>query len=355
LKLGGKRMPTVSIDTFFACSLIVCVALLATASFAGTMQTKINSLQDRNKDDYLKTIAEQIVTSIGTPTDWGSNGTTVPENFGLDNSASPYLYELDIDKITRLSSQSNYSLSYFQVSQAARLNNLALGISISQMLTITAELSGNTTVGDETTYTFTISVSQDQGPINASLHCYAVATDFLTDVYNTTSDAGVGTVSVQIPNSSDGPALLIVFARASFEDRLTAYEVYSFAHLSQEPLPNHTFLGLSPLNYTLNLNTKISDITVDDGYAFSYTYQSNLTSTSNTTYAIPAFLDKSPIVLVISGHNDTASFVEWIAYPDIPLEFGANFANMEKNVFVYTASVKETLYKLTLSFGDVAD
>lgn len=348
-------MPTVSIDTFFACSLIVCVALLATASFAGTMQTKINSLQDLNKDDYLKTIAEQIVTSIGTPEDWGSSGNTVPENFGLDNSASPYLYELDIDKITRLSSQSNYSLSYFQVYQAARLNKLALGISISQMLTITAELSGNTTAGDETAYTFTISVSQDQGPINASLHCYAVATDFLTDVYNTTSDEGVGTVSVQIPNVSDGPALLIVFARASFDDRLTAYEVYSFAHLSQGPSPNHTFLEMSPLNYTFNLNPKIASTTVDDCYAFSYTYQSNLTSTSNITYAIPAFMDKSPIVLVISGHNDTASFAEWIAYPDAPLEFGADFASMEKNVFVYTTSVKGALYKLTLSFGDVAD
>ena len=348
-------MPTVSIDTFFACSLIVSVALLATTSLAETMQIRINSLQDLNKDDYLRTIAEQIVTSFGTPEDWGSSGNTIPESFGLDSHASPYLYELDIDKITRLSSQSNYSLSYFQVSQAARLDKLALGITISQMLTITAGLSANVTAVDETTYTFTFSVSQAQGPINASLHCYAVARDFLTDVYNTTSDAGVGALSFQIPNSADGPALLIVFARASFDDRLTAYEVYSFAHLQQEPSPNHTFIGLSPLNYTLNLNPKIPDTTVDDGYAFSYAYQSNLTSTSSTTYAIPAFLDKSPTVLVVSGHNDTTSFVEWTAYPGIPLEFGANFANSEKNVFVYTISVKETLYKLTLSFGDVTD
>jgi hypothetical protein len=348
-------MPTVSIDTFFACSLIVSVALLATASFAGTMQIRINSLQDLNKDDYLKTIAEQIVTHVGTPEDWGSSSSTIPESFGLDSSTSPYLYELDIDKITRLSSQNNYSLSYFQVSQAARLDNLALGISLSQLLTITTQLSGNDTNGDATTYTFTISVSQAQGPINASLHCYVTAKDFLTDVYNTTSSAGVGAVSVQIPNSSAGPALLVVFARASFDERLTAYGVYSFTHLSQEPSPNRTFLGLGPLNYTLNLNPKSPDITIEDSYAFSYAYQSNLTSTSSTTYAIPAFLDKSPIVLVVSGHNDTASFVEWAAYPDIPLEFGANFDNSEKNVFVYTISVKDALYKLTLSFGDVTD
>jgi hypothetical protein len=107
------------------------------------------------------------------------------------------------------------------------------------------------------------------------------------------------------------------------------------------------------MNYTLNLNPKTPNATVEKGYAFSYAYQSNLTSTSDTTYAIPAFLGKSPIVLVISGYNGTASFVEWTAYPDIPLEFGANFENSEKNVFVYIVIVKETLYKLTISFGDV--
>jgi len=97
-------MPTVSIDTFFACSLIVSVALLATASLVGTMQTKINSLQDLNKDDYLRTIAEHIVTSYGTPVDWGSSS-VVPSAFGLSDSDSSHLYELDIDKISRLNSQ----------------------------------------------------------------------------------------------------------------------------------------------------------------------------------------------------------------------------------------------------------
>jgi hypothetical protein len=240
-------MPTVSIDTFFACSLIVSVALLATASLVGTMQTRINSFQDLNKDDYLRTIAEHIVTSYGTPVDWGSSN-AVPTTFGLSDSDSPHLYALDIDKISRLNSQNSYSLSHIQVSNAARLNNIALGISLSQMLSITVMPSANATIGDATAYTFKISVSQASGPTSASLHCYVVARDFLSDVSNTTSSAGIGYVSVQIPNSSSGPALLIVFARASFDDRITSYEAYSFAHLSQEPSPNHTFLGLSPLN-----------------------------------------------------------------------------------------------------------
>ncbi len=345
-------MPTVSIDTFFACSLLVSVALLATASLAGTMQTRIDNMQDLNKDGYLRTVAEHIVASYGTPADWGATG-LVPSSFGLADSESSHLYALDIDKISRLNSQNLYSLSYFQVATAAKLNNLALGVSISQMLSITVTLSDNTTIGDETAYTFKISVSQASGPTGASLHCYVVAKDFLSDVSNSTSSAGVGYVSVQIPNSSNGSVILTVFARASFDDRVTAYAVYSFAHLSQEPSPNRTFLELSPLNYTLNLNPNFPDMVIEHAYAFSYAYQSNLTAISTATYAIPEFVDKSPIVLVVSGANGTASFIEWTAYPAVPVDFGSNFENSEENVFVYIVTIKETLYRLTLSFGDV--
>ena len=331
---------------------MVSVALLATASLAGTMQAQINSMQDLNKDAYLRNIAEHVVTSYGTPVDWGATG-AVPSSFGLADSTSSYLYALDIDKISRLNSQNGYALSYFQVSQAARLSNIALGISVSQMLSITATLSANSSVGDETAYTFEISVSQASGPTSAALQCYVVAQNFVSDISNTTSSAGVGCVTVQIPNASNGPALLIVFARATFDDRVTAYETYSFAHLSQEPSPNHTFLGLSLLNYTLSVEENFPDVTIEHGYAFSYAYQSNLTATSATTYAIPEFVDKSPTVLVISGLNDTAPFVEWTAYPGVPLDFGADFENSEKNVFVYNVLVKGTLYKLALSFGEV--
>jgi hypothetical protein len=144
-----------------------------------------------------------------------------------------------------------------------------------------------------------------------------------------------------------------VFARAAFDERVTAYEAYSFAHLAQEPSPNHTFLGISPLNYTLSVEETSPNVTIEHGYAFSYDYQSNLTAASADTYAIPEFMDKSPTVLVVSGLNDTTPFVEWTAYPNIPLDFGSDFENSEQNVFVYTVIIKGALYKLTLSFGDV--
>ena len=345
-------MPAISIDTFFACSLIVSVALLATASLAGTMQDRINAMQDLNKDNYLRNIADHLATSCGTPVDWGASE-AVPSSFGLADSDSTHPYAVDIDKISRLNSENSYALSYAQASIAGRLNNVALGISVSQMLTITATLTGNSSIGDETAYTFQISVNQASGPVSATLQCYVVTKDAVSTVSNDTSSAGVGYITVQIPEASNGPALLVVFARAAFDERVTAYEAYSFAHLAEEPSPNHTFLGLSPLNHTLSVEENFPDVSLDHGYAFSFGYQSNLTAASASTYAIPEFVDKSPTVLVVSGVNDTTPFVEWTAYPCVPLDFGSDFENSEQNVFVYTVLITGALYKLTLSFGDV--
>lgn len=348
-------MPAISIDTYFACALMVSVALLTTASFIGTMQARLDSLQDVNEQTFLGAIAEQLVTSCGAPADWGANGETVPASFGLAKSDSPNPYELDIDKVSRLNSLNNCSLSYAEVSAAARLNKIALGIAVSQMLSISVEMSGNETSGDATTYTFKLSVSGRSGTVGASLHCYFIAENFLTNINNETSDVGIGYVSVEIPNSSDGPALLVVFGRSQLDDRLTSYEVYSFAHLSSEPMPNNSFLDLSPLNYSLTVNPKSEGAVVEDSYALSYDYQSNISLVSENAYAIPASLDKSPIVLVLCGVNGPSHFAEWVSYPQVPLEFGADFEDSEENVLTYTVMIKENLYLLTVRFGDVVN
>jgi hypothetical protein len=345
-------MPAISIDTFFACSLLVSVAIISTAFMAGTLQVQINSMQDLNKEDYLHGIADRIVSSYGAPKDWGS-ASGVPTDFGLASSTSAGLYTLDIDKISRLNSQNEYSLSYAEISWASRLYDIAFGVSVSQMLAINVELSGNSSTGNTTSYTFKVSVSQDAGPVSANLRCYFVATNFLDEISNYTTSTGVGYVSVEVPKSSSGPALLAVFARASFNDRITAYEVYAFGHLSEQPPANGVFLGLSPLNYTLNVHQNFQNTAVQNGYVFSYAYWQNLTSTSNATYAIPSIVDKSPLILVAQGINGTTHFAEWTSYPHVPLETGANFEHSEQNVFTYTVIIKDALYKLTLRFGDV--
>jgi hypothetical protein len=347
-------MPTTAIDTFFACTLIVAIAVISTVYIVGTMQTQINSTQDLNQESYLRGIADHIVTGYGTPVNWGTT-ITVPTTLGLSSYNSDSLYELDINKITRLNNQNQYALSYIEALTAAKISKIAFGLSLSQMLLIDVALSDNTTIGDVTEYTFQVTVSQEAGPVSANLHCYALATNFNTDVNSVTSSSGNGSITIEVPNSSTGPALLIIFAQASLDERLCAYTVYSFAHLSDSPAPNGTFLNLSPLNSTLNVQLNYSGEIIKKTYAFSYAYSANLTSNSSTTYSIPDFVDNSPIIIAVQGLNNTVDFIEWVSYPQIPLTFGGDFSNSSAHVFVYTVTIDKVLYHLTLRFGDVVN
>jgi hypothetical protein len=345
-------LPTASIDTFFACALVVSVALIATGFFAGTMQTNVDNLANANQNGYLASLAEHIVTSCGAPADWGSNSGLVPFAFGLAKNCSSTPYELDVDKISRLSSENAYALSYPDVSKAARLGGIALGVSVSPVFSVNIELNGNETVGDITEYSFEVSTSLVSGE-TAYLHCYALADGFVTSVSSETSSGGIGNVQVDMPNDVSGPALLVVFARAASDERMTSFGVCSFSHFSEEPMPNNTFLSLSPLNHILREEAKVENVMVENSYIFSYSYQSNPTSLSENAYSIPSILDKSPMILVVCGTDGTTRFAEWVSYPQLPSHFGANFSNSETNVFTYIVAIKGALYKLTLSFGDV--
>jgi len=183
------------------------------------------------------------------------------------------------------------------------------------------------------------------------LNCYVVAKNFLCSTNSSTSPDGIGYVDVEIPNASNGTASLVVFARAAYDSRITAYAVYVFEHSSAEQLPTSSFLRLSPLDNTLWVSSNYSDIIVENAFAFSYEYEANLSVSSNSTYAIPSFLDKSPIVLVLTGVNATTFFVQWTAYPQIPLDAGADFTNAESHTFTYVVSVDDAFYNLELRLG----
>ena len=343
-------MPSTSIDTFFACSLLVSVAIIATAFLAGTMQTRIDNFQNPN-NNLLQNIADHIVTSCGIPQEWGRNANITPSSFGLAKNGSLTPYELDVDKVSRLNSQNNNSLSYMALSQAARLDDIAFKISFSQMLSITITPASNNTIQGTTTYTFLIQVSQSSGPVQATLHCYTVTGGSFSQISNETSENGIGYITAQISSSSNEPAFLIVFARASFDERMTSYAVYSFDKNLQTELPENSYL--TPLNYSLNLDTNLTNVVITKGYAFTFSYQLNLTTTSGASIGIPEIVDKSPIILTVSGSNGSKAFVEWVSYPQIPLEVGSNFQNSQKNVITYIVSVRGSLYKLTMSFGDI--
>jgi hypothetical protein len=346
-------MPAISIDTFFACTLMVSVVIISSVLLTGALNGQMASVKDIYQDEYLRALSEYVLFNTGVPANWGSDSTIKPSIFGLAKQESLRSYELDIDKTSRLNNQNAFALTYPEILKAAGLNNIALGISISQIMNVSISLSANTSSPDSVIYTFRISVNQDGAGVETSLHCYTVAKNFLSDSYNSTSADGTGYFEVELPNASNGTALLVVFARALQDTRITAYGVYSFQHLSSQSQPENTIFNLSPLNYTLLLSTTYSDFTVEKCYAFSYGYQSNLTATTNETYAIPTISETSPMVLVTSASNASTYFINWTSYPQVPLEVGADFQNSESHAFSYLVTIKGTLYKLILRFGGI--
>jgi hypothetical protein len=343
-------LPAISIDTFFACTLIVAVVVVSMVATTMIVMPYMNSLHDLNEEEYLQKIVDHMIVNSGSPADWGQNQTATPEAFGLAEDGS-FSYALDRDKVSRLNSQNTYALTYLQILQALRLEKVALRITFSQIMDVSVTLNSNETVGDSTIYSFNVSVSRDEAPVAASLQCYIVANDFLNDTVSSTSGSGETVVDMEIPNASNGTALLLVFARASYDDRVTAQGVYAFGHLSSEPSPNSTFLSLSPLNSTLQVDPNVSEVSLETAYQFSYGYDSTLTSTSNETYAIPEFLDSSPKVLAVTGWNGSVFFIEWVVYPQVPLELGADFENTECFAFSYLVTIDRTFYRLNVRCG----
>jgi hypothetical protein len=343
-------MPATSIDAFFACTLIVAVVVVSMVATTMIVAPYLNSLNDLNEAEYLQKIVEHVVVNPGSPVNWGQNQSVTPEAFGLAKNGS-FSYELDLDKVSRINSQNTYALSYLEFLEALRLEKVALRIVFSQIMNVSITLNSNETVGDSTNYSFTVSVSRDEAPVATSLQCYVVANNFLNATSSSTSSSGEGVVDVSIPDSSNGTALLLVFARASYDDRVTAQGVYAFGHLSSEPSPNNTFLELSPLNGTLQVDPKVSGVSLETAYEFSHNYNSTLTSTSNETYTIPEILDSSPKVLAVTGWNGSTFFVEWVAYPQVPLEIGANFDNTECFSFNYMVTIDRAFYRLNVQCG----
>ncbi len=324
------------------------VTLIALTFLGSTMQARIDGTSDTNKGSYLKAIADRIVMGAGSPSDWGKN-LTLPSDLGLASSSYSGTYDLDIDKISRLNNLNNNSLSYIEMGDAAKLTDIAFAISVSQVMSINLEQSANNTVNGLTYFNFTVSTSINSKLVNAELHGYIVARDFV-DSFNCTADSGSGTFNVQIPSARTDDALLVVFARANFDDRVTSYAIYNFADSKEKSSPDSAALALSPLNYALYFNDS-ADITIQNAYAFSYSYNQTIASKGNSQYSIPNFLDRSPLVLVVSASVNGASTQSWVAYPQIPLTSGSNFEGSQRNVFSYMVTVDGVLYRLEISLG----
>ena len=308
-----------------------------------------NSGAHQNKDSYLKALADRLVTGAGSPQDWGATG-TVPSDLGFA-AASGNVYVLDPDKISRLNSHNAASLTYLDLVNSSKLTDIALGISVFQLMDVDVVQVSNQTVGDQTEFSFQFSTEIDSKPIDAELHCYVISQDYFYSFNASTSSSGTGDLSVQIPTDKVTDALMVAFARTPLDERLTSFTVYNFLSSTTETTPSNTQLSLSPLDQELSFNS--SEGTVTEVYCLSYNYNQSVTSIGASNCTIPVMVDASPRVLFACGFYFGNYFEVWTAYPQVPLTAGSAFTSSERNIFTYTVEIDGVLYRLQFSLGAI--
>jgi hypothetical protein len=344
-------MPTSSIDTFFACTVILAAALIATVFLASTLQLQIADSQDINKQSYLNALADHVINSPGAPFNWGTTNVSLSD-FGLALSGSQSFSELDVDKINRLYNVSLYSPEFVA---SINLYNTALGLKISQLLDIDIRQSSNSTVNNLTTFTFEVSTSLNSKPTSAALKAYTKGTNFLSNVTANTSANGTSSLLIEIPEALVNSSKLIVFARASVDSRMTSFAVYDFNSSNQESVSEDGFLNVyGPINSTLTWVSNDSLLAIEKVDVFSFGYAQNVSVTNGTSYCLlPNLVDLSPEILVLSGHVNGSIFQTWVSNPRLPFEVGSDFNQSEQNVFSYLTSIKGALYRVEVTLGDL--
>jgi len=188
-------MPTISVDTFFACSLMVMVVVASMAGVAKLIQPYVSEISEVNEQDYLEELSKWLLLSEGSPGNWGQLS-SAPEVFGLAKSNASILYELDIDKVSRLNGENSYAVTYIQLLEALGVDETALKIEVNPLFNVSVQLVSNVTGGSETNYTFQVSTSKSGLPVASEVQCYVVARNFVANSTASLSNEGMGNVTL---------------------------------------------------------------------------------------------------------------------------------------------------------------
>jgi len=352
-------MPSSSIDTFLASSVMIVLALSGMVGTSKLMEPYLNDLANRDSTERFQYLASHLLLTTGTPANWGQLKGTRPTSLGLAKTNGLTPYELDIDKVTRLNSGNIYRLDYPDLWQTLGVKDVSFRIEIRTLFELSIELVSNSNQESQTMYEFEVISSKSGVPVAANLSSYVIVKDFVNRTKTLTSSNGVGAFSLGVPNSINGTALLLVLAQSTANPQVIAFNTHAFVHNSPNPSPNSTLTQLSPFDYALNVSLLSSSVEILRSQIFTFNYNFNLTVTvrdaQTIEYAIPRLIDRSPMILVLTGLNGSTSFAEWVTYPQVPLEIGANFtesiAGSRIAVQNHIVAIDSALYEVVTMWG----
>ncbi len=317
---------------------------------ATTMQDRIENTADINKLSYLNAIADKIISTPGSPTNWGSS-TSAPNDFGLSTETHTNTYEIDPNKINRLRSK---TISYIELEKSTHLYNIAIGIQVAQILTIEINQISNSTNNNLTNSLFAVKTTINSKPTSAIIHAYPIAKSELPLSTNITSETGLCTLTTQIPETEVSNAIFVIFARATFDERLTSFAVYNYNRSNQEFTPNGDTITInSPVDNQINWTSNETSITIQNGKVYSFDYTKSVTITEGTNqYNIPKIIEPSPKIIVLKGNANGTFFQEWTSDPAV-FKIGFDFKSSEENIFPYIVLIEKNLYRIEISFGGI--
>jgi len=341
---------------------MIILVLSAMVGVSKLMSPYLDDLSHRDDAERFLQLASHLLLSTGTPSNWGQMADTVPSSLGLAKADFSIPYELDIDKVSRLNSGNVYSLTYSELWEALGVQDVSFQIEVKTLFELSINLISNSTQGNQTAYQFEVETQKSGMPISTNLSGYVVVKNFVDKVMSSTSSDGVGSLVVNIPNSVNGTALLLVFAQAKVNPQMVSFNTCAFGHNSPAPFPNGTFTRLSPLNYVLNASLTYSPIEILKAQVFKFNYNFSLTvkaqGVQTVEYFVPRLLDSSPMIMVLVGYNGSTSFAEWVSYPQLPLKVGVGFnesiAGSKIVLQSHIVTIDFALYEVVTKWGGTA-
>jgi hypothetical protein len=337
-------LPTASIDFAFA-TIAMIVIVMGTISGLNMAVEPYLGTGDQEDERYYQ-IGRHMLLSEGEPAGWGAGST--PTDLGFASAADAY--QLDIDKVTRLNPSNAYALDYSSLWQALGVDDVSFHIGVDTLFDVSLSLASTQVQGSDTVYNFSASTSKDGYPIPTQLSYYISIADSTLSNSRSTDDDGYGSVVFTLPNSLNGTGLLVGLAEA--EESIVGYGVLSFAHNIGSPNAPGAYATLSPLDHVLHVDFSPGASAVNAA-VYTLDYAFDLVA-DGSDYAIPHLLDWSPMVLVLTGVEGSVYWAEWVAYPQVPLEVGAD---MDADYVVsdvahatYVVEVKGALYRFDIDF-----
>jgi hypothetical protein len=342
-------MSTASIDFTLAAIAMIVVAL--GAIFGVSMVVAPYLEGEAHSVERYQQIGRYIILSRGEPTSWGTGGT--PKELGL--AAGSDSYELDIDKVTRLNPDHSQALNYSTLWQTLGVDDVSFRISVEPLFNLTLTMTSSQVQGNNTVYNFSASTTTDGYPLPCQISYYVAVVNSTYSLSGSTTLDGSGTVQFTLPNAWNSTAILIGIARS--ENSITSFDVLPFAHNVSQPSQRGAYASLNPLDHNLDVSLT-GGASALNAAVFSYAFSFNL-SDSGSDYILPRLLDVGPMVVTLTGVNGTDRWAEWVAYPQVPFEIGADMEDdyvvSDVRIVEYLVEIEGSLYRYGMKFRSPAE